>query len=71
MAIKPGTFPEADKDLTALRDGWTKSLEYIPGFSYKTLEDYLEDKQIPEDKPTEAFKHNKSGHKLFKAGYPR
>ena len=73
MDIEPGTSSEADKDLAALGDGWTKSLKFIPGFSYKKLEDHLviEAKKTPDGKPAEAFKYKKSGYKLFKAGYPR
>jgi hypothetical protein len=41
MDIEPGTSLEADNDLAALGDGWTKSLKFIPGFSYKKLEDHL------------------------------
>jgi hypothetical protein len=29
MDIEPGTSSEADKDLAALGDGWTKSLKFI------------------------------------------
>ena len=73
MDIEPGTSSGADKDLAALGDGWTKSLKFIPGFSYKKLEDHLvlEAKKTPDGKPAEALKHKKSGYKLFKAGYPR
>ena len=73
MDIEPGTSSEADKDLAALGDGWTKSLKFIPGFSYKKLEGHLvlEAKKTPDGKPAEALKHKKSGYKLFKAGYPR
>ena len=73
MDIEPGTSSEADKDLAALGDGWAKSLKFIPGFSYKKLEDHLvlEAKKTPDGKPAEALKHKKSGYKLFKAGYPR
>jgi hypothetical protein len=31
----------------------------------------LEAKKTPDGKPAEAFKHKKSGYKLFKASYPR
>ena len=67
MDIESCTSSEADKDLAALGDGWTKSLKFITGFSYKKLEDHL----VIEGKPAEAFKHKISGYKLFKAGYPR
>ena len=29
MDIEPGTSSEADRDLAALGDGWTKSLKFI------------------------------------------
>ena len=56
MDIEPGTSSEADKDLA-------KSLKFIPGFSYKKLEDHLvlEEKKTPDGKPAEALKHKKSG----------
>ena len=73
MDIEPGTSSEADKSDTALGGGWTKSLKFIPGFSYKKLEEHLvlDAKKTSDGKPAEAFKHKKSGYKLFKAGYPR
>ena len=73
MDIEPGTSSEADKSDTALGGGWTKSLKFIPGFSYKRLEEHLvlDAKKTSDGKPAEAFKHKKSGYKLFKAGYPR
>ena len=36
-----GTSIEADKNLAALGDGWTKSLKNIPEFSYQKLEERL------------------------------
>jgi hypothetical protein len=36
-----GTSIEADKNLAALGDGWTKSLKNIPEFSYQKLEEHL------------------------------
>ena len=73
MDIEPGTSSEADKSDTALGGGWAKSLKFIPGFSYKKLEEHLvlDAKKTSDGKPAEAFKHKKSGYKLFKAGYPR
>ena len=75
MDIEPGTSSEADKSDTTLGDGWTKSLKFIPGFSYIKLEEHL---VLDEKNPLMAnllrhlkFKHKKSGYKLFKAGYPR
>ena len=41
MDIEPGTSSEADKSDTALGGCWTKSLKFIPGFSYKKLEEHL------------------------------
>ncbi len=35
MDNEPSTSMEADEDLAALGNGWTKSLNFIPGFSYK------------------------------------
>ena len=73
MDVEPSTSLEADKDLEILRDGWTKSLKFIPGYSYKKLEEHLilEERKTPDVKPAEAFKHKRSGYKLFKARYPR
>ena len=61
------------KNITAKVDGWTKSLKYVPGFSYEKLEKHLvvDDRKTPDGKPAEAFEHKKKGYKLFKAGYPR
>jgi hypothetical protein len=36
MDIEPGTSSEADRDLAALGDGWTKSLKFIPGFGTRS-----------------------------------
>ena len=41
MDNEPGTSIEADKNLAALGDGWTKSLKNIPEFSYQKLEEHL------------------------------
>ena len=48
-----GTSIEADKNLAALGDGWTKSLKNIPEFSYLKLEEHLvlDAKKIPDNKP--------------------
>ena len=56
-----GTSKEADKNLAALGDGWTKSLKNIPEFSYQKLEEHLvlDAKKTPDNKPAEAFKHKK------------
>ena len=39
-------------------DGWTKSLKYVPGFSYEKLEKHLviDDQKTPDGKSAEAFK---------------
>ena len=73
MDCEPSTSMEADKNRTAKVDGWTKSLKYVPGFSYEKLENHLvvDDQKTSDGKPAEAFKHKKRGYKLFKAGYPR
>ena len=73
MDNEPGTSIEADKNLAALGDGWTKSLKNISEFSYQKLQEHLvlDAKKTPDNKPAEAFKHKKSGYRLFKAGYPR
>jgi hypothetical protein len=56
-----GTSIGADKNLAALGDGWTKSLKNIPEFSYQKLKEYLvlDAKKTPDNKPAEAFKHQK------------
>ena len=41
MDSEPSTSMEADKNITAKVDGWTKSLKYVPGFSYEKLEKHL------------------------------
>ena len=41
MDNEPCTSSEADKSLTTLEFGWTKSLSSIPDFSYKKLEEHL------------------------------
>ena len=41
MDCEPSTSMEADKNITAKVDGWTKSLKYVPGFSYEKLEKHL------------------------------
>ena len=41
MDSEPSTSMEADKNITAKVDGWTKSLKYVPGFSHEKLEKYL------------------------------
>ena len=73
MDSEPSTSMEANKNITAKVDGWTKSLKYVPGFSYEKLEKHLvvDDQKTPDGKPAEAFEHKKKGYKLFKAGYPR
>ena len=73
MDSEPSTSMEADKNITAKVDGWTKSLKYVPEFSYEKLEKHLvvDDQKTPDGKPAEAFKPKKKGYKLFKAGYPR
>ncbi len=73
MDNEPSTSLEADKNATAMVDLWTKSLKYMPGFSYEKLEKHLvvDAKKTPDGKPAGAFKHTKKGYKLFKAGYPR
>ena len=73
MDCEPSTSMEADKNITAKVDGWTRSLKYVPGFSYEKLEKHLlvDDQKTPDGKHAEAFKHEKKGYKLFKAGYPR
>ena len=73
MDSEPSTSMEANKNITANVDGWTKSLKYVPGFSYEKLEKHLvvDDQKTPDGKPAEAFEHKKKGYKLFKAGYLR
>ena len=73
MDSEPSTSMEADKNITTKVDGWTKSLKYVPGFSYEKLEKHsvIDDQKTLDGKPAEAFKHKKKGHKLFKAGYRR
>lgn len=63
---------KADKNNTAMVDVWTKSLKYMPGFSYEKLEKHLvkDAAKTPDSKPAGALKHKK-GYKLFKGGYPR
>ena len=41
MDSEPSTSMEADKNITAKVDGWTKSSKYVPGFSYEKLEKHL------------------------------
>ena len=41
MDNQPSTSLEADKNATAMVDFWTKSLKYMPGFSYEKLEKHL------------------------------
>ena len=50
-----GTSIEADTNLAALGDGWTKSLKNIPEFSYQKLEEHLvlDAKKTPD--PMEAY----------------
>ena len=74
MDSEPSTSMEVeDNNMSALGDGWTKNLKFIPGFSYNELQEHLvlQANKTPDGKPAEAFKHKKSGYKLFKAGYVR
>ena len=73
MDSEPSTSMEADKNITAKVDGWTKSLKYVPGSSYEKLEKHLvmHDQKTPDGKPAEAFKHKKKGNKLFKTKIKR
>ena len=74
MDNEPSTSKEVDKNnegLGALGDGWAKSSKLIPKFSYEKLEKHLVREKTHDDKPAEAFKHKKSGYKLFKNMYPR
>ena len=73
MDNEPCTSSEADKSLTALEFVWTKSLSSIPDFSYKKLEEHLvlDAEKTSDCKPPEAYKHKKSGYRLFKGGYVR
>ncbi len=66
MDNEPSTSLEADKNATAMVDLWTKSLKYMPGFSYEKLEKHLvvDTKKTPDGKPAGAFKHKKKGYKL-------
>ena len=41
MDSEPSTSMDADKNITAKVDGWTKSLKYVPRFSYEKLEKHL------------------------------
>ena len=41
MDSEPSTSVEADKNITAKVDSWTKSLKYVPGISYEKLEKHL------------------------------
>ena len=73
MDREPSTSMEADKNITAKVDGWTKSLKHVPGFSYEKLEKHLviDDQKTFDAKPAEAFKHKKKGYKLFKTDIKR
>ena len=73
MENEPGTSMEVDNNSAAIASGRTKSLKFIPKFSYKKLEEHLvlDGGKTPDGKPVGAFKHKKSGYKLYKAGYPR
>jgi hypothetical protein len=72
MDNEPSTSLEADKNATAMVDLWTKSLKYMPGFSYEKLEKHLvvDAKKTPDGKPAGAFKHKKKGY-ISCLNYPR